>query len=187
MPRYRCKGANLLLHLARFEIHIQCRLVPKREELLIVGPALALWRKLQVEVGNDAGKYEAQLDERKTEQASQHRKSRASLTYERGAEEKEILLHPNAVPWSVREALENFLVVIVEATVVHPAIRNQRVWVEEGLQVKCQSGMIEVRGRCHILDSHQPSCDPQRPLNRPPALFVGKPPELPDVRAASPR
>lgn len=58
----------MLLHLARFEIHIQWRLVPKCEKLLIVSPPSTFWSELQVKVENDAGKYEAQLDESKTGQ-----------------------------------------------------------------------------------------------------------------------
>lgn len=67
---------------------------------------------------------------RLNQQVSHHR-SQAGFSPETETRWKEYLLHPNAVPRSVREGLENVLVVVVEATVVQPAVRDERVWVEE--------------------------------------------------------
>lgn len=94
-------GSTLLLHLARFEKHVQCWLIPECKELLIVSPASALWGELHIEVEDDTGKYEAQFDERKTEKSSQHHRSRASLASERTTPLNGYLLHPNTVSWSV--------------------------------------------------------------------------------------
>lgn len=57
----------MLLNLSWCVIDAQWRLVPKSEKFLVVGPASAFWLKLHVEVVDNARKYKAQLDERKTE------------------------------------------------------------------------------------------------------------------------
>lgn len=57
----------MLLRLARFEMHIQRRLIPEAKQHLVFGPVFTLWRKLHIEVEDDTGKYKAQLDECKTE------------------------------------------------------------------------------------------------------------------------